>query len=483
MKDILPGGLADNMPDDKFDKKQLDKGQKVELEHTKDRALALEIAKDHLAENPKYYDLLEKMESKFENDLDFPIKQNYDFGGNYLHKIKNNKLAQINLLLKKIVNDIEIPNFYSPYQALNFINHTIKDIYTEQFFNENLLNITRDIDKLIRSQNRRNRVIKIAAIQRKIAAEFGKMPSFDWLRVGNLNKLANNYPEEFEEFIELNSNKFAIWSPVKYLGSGMIGDAWLLDDGKVLKIFDDAAGIGGIHDYEKIEGMQFGGTASTSFPRVYEYGLLEFPSYVPSFPDLPKIRYSKTPPAFKPAYAILERLETKDNIRKNLNIEHSYEYDEKEEDEIKYTGNFFEIFNKESIPGELFGLWQSVEDNDDANNFVDKFIETVFDNIISNMRSNYENYEYEYNEDNIDEVLYDFSSKDGIQGLADELSYVVDDVHSDETLRVFESILNLKQGWEKELAQAVVDNMFAGRNDLHAGNIGFRNNHFVFFDA
>lgn len=43
-------------------KKQLKKGTGVELEHTSDKAIAKEIALDHLAEDPAYYDKLEKVE-------------------------------------------------------------------------------------------------------------------------------------------------------------------------------------------------------------------------------------------------------------------------------------------------------------------------------------------------------------------------------------------------------------------------------------
>ena len=44
-------------------KPQLDKGIKAELEHTSDKAVAKEIALDHLKEFPDYYDRLEKAES------------------------------------------------------------------------------------------------------------------------------------------------------------------------------------------------------------------------------------------------------------------------------------------------------------------------------------------------------------------------------------------------------------------------------------
>lgn len=54
--DKMPGGLADGMPDEAFDPSQLEEGAADEAEeHTKDPAKAKEIAKDHLAKDPKYY--------------------------------------------------------------------------------------------------------------------------------------------------------------------------------------------------------------------------------------------------------------------------------------------------------------------------------------------------------------------------------------------------------------------------------------------
>lgn len=43
-------------------KSQLAKGIQVELEHTSDRAVAHEIALDHLGEYPDYYDRLDQIE-------------------------------------------------------------------------------------------------------------------------------------------------------------------------------------------------------------------------------------------------------------------------------------------------------------------------------------------------------------------------------------------------------------------------------------
>lgn len=49
-------------PDSDFDPIQLQKGIKVEMEHTDDENIAKQIAKAHLTEIKNYYDLLDRME-------------------------------------------------------------------------------------------------------------------------------------------------------------------------------------------------------------------------------------------------------------------------------------------------------------------------------------------------------------------------------------------------------------------------------------
>ena len=88
-------------------KKELEKGIKVEMEHTKDKNKAKEIAMDHLTEDPKYYTKLKKVENKenyeksakrqFSQDLqldkDFEeFKKNatyYDRGSKFSYGIPN----------------------------------------------------------------------------------------------------------------------------------------------------------------------------------------------------------------------------------------------------------------------------------------------------------------------------------------------------------------------------------------------------------
>lgn len=71
-RDLIDGGKADKLSVDDIAKKhkvsvesikqQIEKGKKIELEHTNNDEKAEEIAMDHLEEIPDYYDRLEKME-------------------------------------------------------------------------------------------------------------------------------------------------------------------------------------------------------------------------------------------------------------------------------------------------------------------------------------------------------------------------------------------------------------------------------------
>ena len=79
-KDMIPGGLSDDMSiEDIADKhgvdiedlkKEYKKGISVEMEHTSDKSIASEIARDHLFEDPKYYDKLSTIEEGFINEKD-----------------------------------------------------------------------------------------------------------------------------------------------------------------------------------------------------------------------------------------------------------------------------------------------------------------------------------------------------------------------------------------------------------------------------
>jgi len=54
-REQLPGGRAAGRRPAQFDPVQLRRGMRVEMEHTRDPNIAMEIAMDHLIEDPRYY--------------------------------------------------------------------------------------------------------------------------------------------------------------------------------------------------------------------------------------------------------------------------------------------------------------------------------------------------------------------------------------------------------------------------------------------
>ena len=88
-KDLLPGGEADNVPDRDFSAPLLAEGAKHEREHTDNDQIAKEIAKDHLSEDPRYYQKQKEIEKassgsvyaqQFQNLLNFRAPFMYDHG-------------------------------------------------------------------------------------------------------------------------------------------------------------------------------------------------------------------------------------------------------------------------------------------------------------------------------------------------------------------------------------------------------------------
>jgi hypothetical protein len=76
-EDRISGGLADKKKPKDFDPVQLKTGIKVEMEHTSDRAIAQEIAMDHLTEDPDYYKKLKTIEKAKKAPL-FSIRKRKD---------------------------------------------------------------------------------------------------------------------------------------------------------------------------------------------------------------------------------------------------------------------------------------------------------------------------------------------------------------------------------------------------------------------
>jgi len=99
--EYIKGGLADNIPETLFDKKELSKGRKVELEHTNNPEIAEEIARDHLFEDKDYYKKLEKMEKlpikKAKNTIRY-----YNQDGQLMYRKDNQNITNVVKEIKKL---------------------------------------------------------------------------------------------------------------------------------------------------------------------------------------------------------------------------------------------------------------------------------------------------------------------------------------------------------------------------------------------
>ena len=136
-EEFFKGGVANGMtPEDLAKthkvsvdviKAALEKGVNVEVEHTNDKAKAYEIAKDHIFEDPKYYDKLAKIE-EFVNESRMPEK----FIGNdeivYLKTKEDSRGAHYNLYYKghnietggvRFGNEKELKSFANDYILSN----------------------------------------------------------------------------------------------------------------------------------------------------------------------------------------------------------------------------------------------------------------------------------------------------------------------------------------------------------------------------
>lgn len=103
---------------------QLDKGIKVELEHTKDKSVAREIALDHLAEDPKYYDKLASVELE-EQQLDETVEENQ-----IVNVVSNIAAAQIAKVMKAKESKLLalLDGGLSPKEKLELFGVKVKDL-------------------------------------------------------------------------------------------------------------------------------------------------------------------------------------------------------------------------------------------------------------------------------------------------------------------------------------------------------------------
>jgi hypothetical protein len=147
-EDKIPGGLAqgkdltDIANKHKVDidelTKQYQKGIKVEMEHTSDRQIACEISKDHLFEDPKYYDKLETIEesklnikSLFREHVESTIVDESPDTVQVLVKYNQRNAGVISVTAANAKDTMEIVGveFKPDYHTLFILNQAVKSLW------------------------------------------------------------------------------------------------------------------------------------------------------------------------------------------------------------------------------------------------------------------------------------------------------------------------------------------------------------------
>ena len=123
--EVLPGGTGDNKSDRDFPSKTLEEGSQHEHEHTSNDQVAKEIAKDHLSEDPQYYQKQEIVEQANPQVLkDLLAAKSHSDARRYSHKA-----AILRRLMEQAPQDwiIDQPNLKYrgiTHQPMNFKFHT-----------------------------------------------------------------------------------------------------------------------------------------------------------------------------------------------------------------------------------------------------------------------------------------------------------------------------------------------------------------------
>jgi hypothetical protein len=169
IKDKVPGGLAKNMslediskyhnPNNRIDpniylkflKNQLNQGIKIELEHTTDKDIAEEIAKDHLYEDPKYYIKLKTIEENMVIDgapTPATVKKYKKYNGlkkyaRIIKEIVDDSCQKLNITSPKI-NFIADNNYTNKHNSFGGYNPSTQQIYVV-VLNRNIMDVMRSL--------------------------------------------------------------------------------------------------------------------------------------------------------------------------------------------------------------------------------------------------------------------------------------------------------------------------------------------------
>ena len=254
----------------------------------------------------------------------------------------------------------------------------------------------------------------------------------------------------FEHFVDLNSEKFMDWDISKLLGQGLSGEAWLMRDGRVLKLYKSPYRSGDPHfdqseQYLKDEIIKKlhsneddGSDKKSILPMIYENEALEMPEEADIGGDI--------------FYSIMEYI-PQDPKKSKYNELYEIE-------RLPFINSILNTLNK---------MRYSIDNNDF---FIEFFREVKNKETIANM---------------IREVLYHTDQgfdiyNDDLLRVIEETKYLTPVYYNESEEANISRNYNLRKDWLDDLIETIIVSRANRRTDLHSGNLGIRGNRFVFFD-
>lgn len=281
--------------------------------------------------------------------------------------------------------------------------------------------------------DRYNRLKKIAEINGSVEHLIPK---------DGISKLRNKFPFFFtDEFLDHNSHILAMAGLEKYIGSGVAGVAFLTDKQTVFKIFDY---ISNFNDYKDIYNKQFLGRSNIYEPKIYAIGTFD-------------TSFLKGDENIFLAYVEMEYLTSPGSISSdtyNLNIEI-----ERLPRGLKYEKEINASINDMATIFQYILVYLSSAIEELINERTREMTQQEVNNLLDNKNA--------FNK---------FANR--IYNIIMHYQYIMNNY----LLTIISDALNIDSSWFKKLVFSLCFKILNSNLDLHADNLGLRNDTAVFFD-
>ena len=296
----------------------------------------------------------------------------------------------------------------------------------------------------------------------------------------NIKIMEEHYPGFIDAFIDVNFKEFLKLDALgpKYIDSGASGDAFLLEDGDILKIYSDRQWSTGELNREQMhrdrhqyvynkDSLYEAIPGSREFPVVYAEGILEIPrSYKGAKLNF---SWSTSPQSYNPYWVIIERFDTLSERSK------------------RYFKNKKPYTEKDAVSGAT--TWEESKTSNSAKKVIEKIADLV--------KRNWKNIEKKYDLelpflcDHSPEgysCRKEYPDQDSMQAVLRASVDLADTARrevSEDDIKLVSTIFDMPIDWMEKFIKHLVYLRLTGKGDFNLVNLGIRpqTEEFIYFDA